>query len=105
MRSRSGSHTGRVDPNKPVREASERFLEQQAQARAREAGLESLPRGDHRGRAEELLTAITANPHRDLELAAHAAAAEAALAVADELAELRQLLTERLPELRKMGLT
>lgn len=41
---------------------------------------------------------ITAGPHRNLELAAQAAVAEAALAVADELAKLRQLLAKRLPD-------
>lgn len=57
-----------------------------------------LPPGDHRGRAEGLVAAITPDPPRNLELTAHAAVAEAALAVADELAKLRELLEERLPE-------
>lgn len=57
-----------------------------------------LPRGDHQGRAEELVAEITAPLHRNRELAAQAAVAEAALAVADELAKLRRLLAERLPD-------
>lgn len=51
---------------------------------------------DHRGRAEELVAAVTADADRDLELTGLAAVAEAALAVADELAGLRELLTVKL---------
>lgn len=57
-----------------------------------------LPRGDHQGRAEELVAEITHPLHRNRELVAQAAVAEAALAVADELAKLRRLLAERLPD-------
>jgi hypothetical protein len=52
---------------------------------------------DHHARAEELVAAITADGHPDLQLTARAAVAEAVLAVADEVAELRELLTARLP--------
>lgn len=52
---------------------------------------------DHRERAGELLAAIAADPQRNLEHAAMAAIAEAMLAVADELDDLRELLTMRLP--------
>jgi hypothetical protein len=93
-----------VDPDKPPsrQEALDRYrslrreMDESAKAAKREA-FQRIPRGDHRGRAEELVTAITADPTRHLELAAQAAVAEAMLAVADELAELRQLLTKRLP--------
>lgn len=54
-------------------------------------------RPDYHGRVEELVAAISTDEHRDLELTALAAVAEAVLAVADELAELRELLTVRLP--------
>jgi hypothetical protein len=54
-------------------------------------------RPDYHGRAEELVAAITTDEHQDLELTALAAVAEAVLAVADEVAELRELLTVRLP--------
>lgn len=70
-------------------------------------GLDHLRPGDHRGRAAELVAAaVTANPHWRPEAAVQAAVAEAMLAVADELAALRKLLTERLPEpphLRLLG--
>jgi hypothetical protein len=52
---------------------------------------------DHRGRAEELVAAITADADRDLQVTALAAVAEAALAVADELAGLRELLALKPP--------
>jgi len=84
-----------------AREQREREREQR-EARKREAALiagqfEDLPARDHRRRAQALVAAITADPHRNRELAAHAAVAEAALAVADEPAELRKLLAKRLP--------
>ena len=60
---------------------------------------------DHHRRAKELVAAITADAHRDPELTALAAVAEAVLAVADELAELRPFLASRLsltPEAREV---
>jgi hypothetical protein len=48
---------------------------------------------DHPGRAEELMAMITADGHPDLQLTAPAAVAEEVLAVADEVAGLRELLT------------
>jgi hypothetical protein len=53
--------------------------------------------GDHHGRAEELIAAISASGHPDLQLTALAAIAETALAVADEVAGLRELLTVKPP--------
>jgi hypothetical protein len=41
---------------------------------------------------------MSADPDRHPELTVQAAVAEAALAVADELAKLRQLLAKRLPD-------
>ena len=54
--------------------------------------------GDHHGRAEELIAAIGANGHPDLQLTALAAIAESVLAVADEVAELRELFTVKPPQ-------
>ena len=51
----------------------------------------------HRKRAGELLAAIAADTNRNLEVTAVAAVAEAMLTVADQLDELRELLTGRLP--------
>jgi hypothetical protein len=89
-----------VDPSDP----HERFKQAQAEhgddlspAQGSVAEWLHLPRGDHQARAEELVAHVTAQPTRNLEVAAQAAVAEAALAVADELAKLRRLLTERLP--------
>ena len=48
---------------------------------------------DHHGRAEELIAIITAHGHPDLQLTGLAAVAEAVLAVAGEVAGLRELLT------------
>ena len=54
-------------------------------------------RADYHERTEELVAALTTNENQDLEVTALAAVAEAVLAVADELAGLRELLTVRLP--------
>ena len=51
---------------------------------------------DQHERARELLTAVTADPHRDLELTAMAAVAAAILAIADELSQLRSILGMKL---------
>ena len=95
-------HTRRVDPKDPA-ERLKRALAEHGEHLEPAGGLSAepfdrRPRGDHQGRAEELVAEITSPPHRNLELAAQAAVAEAALAVADELAKLRQLLAERLPD-------
>lgn len=91
-----------MDPNDP----SERLKRAQAEHGEHlvpSEGLSAKPfdrllRGDHRGRAGELVDEITASLPRNRELAGQAAVAEAALAVADELAQLRQLLARRLPD-------
>ena len=95
-------HTRRVDPKDPS-ERLKRALAEHGEHIMPAGDLSAepfdrLPRGDHRRRAEELLAEITAPLHRNRELAAQAAVAEAALAVADELAKLRQLLAKRLPD-------
>jgi len=51
----------------------------------------------HRKPAGELLAALAADTHRNPELTAMAAVAEAVLTVADQLDELRELLTVKLP--------
>lgn len=91
-----------MDPNDPS-ERLDRAIAEHGEHMLPAGDLSAEPfdrllRGDPPGRAEDLVAEITAPLHRNRELAARAAVAEAVLAVADELAKLRQLLAERLPK-------